>query len=239
MGRSKIISSIPLLLALCLNAHAASLLVAPNANAGVNGSTVQYGVLGNGDDENITFQYDISASQLTPMVGASVTALGFRLPGGSLTIGTISNVGPYSLELSGSLNPIGSLNPNPANNIAPGGVTVYSSSLVIPANSLIGGPGPNPFYLINFSTPYLYSGGNLLVTLTNTAQVSIPVDANVVDSIVDTAACFGSFCQAEYFNYPITEFQYGTPTIPEPSTIALVGSGLLGVAGIARRRFKL
>ena len=236
----RIPSLLTLLLVLGLSAHA-TVLVAPNANAGTNGNAVQYGIFGNGTiGENVTFQFDMATSQLTPMDGSAITAIGFRLPGGASTINSATTVGPYSITLSGSLNPLGSLSATQSSNIAPGAVTVYNATLVIPANALVGGSGPNPFFLINFTTPYNYSGGDLLVTLSYTMQAAVGVDANSVDSLGDTSACVGGFCAAEYFNYPITEFQYSasTPT-PEPGTLALFGSGILGLAGMLRRKINL
>jgi hypothetical protein len=219
----------------------ASLLVAPNANAETNGSTDQFGVFGNGQGTAITFQWDLAASQLTPLDGTAITGIGFRLPGGARNISSPTTVGSWDLELSGSLNPIGSLNATPANNIASNAVVVYNnSSLVIPANSLIGGAGPNPFFLINFTTPFTYTGGDLLMTVTEPAITNLMVDANSVDALGDTAACFGTSCQAQFYNYPITEFQYSA--VPEPASFLLITTqitlflALLALGGATLKR---
>lgn len=227
-----------LLLACAVGAQA-DIIVAPNANTGANGGTQQFGVFGNGTDANITFQWDIAASQLTSLVGEDITGVGFRLPGGASTVGTATTIGAFSLELSSSLSPLGSLNATPANNIAANGVTVYNNpSLVIPANSLVGGVGPNPFYVIDFTTPFLYTGGALLITDTNKTTAMLAVDAASVNSVADTAACFGSGCEAEFYNFPVTEL-LGTPAVsgvPETSSLLLFGTVLAGAFMLFRHR---
>jgi hypothetical protein len=218
----------------------ADIIVAPNANGGTNGGTGQFGIFGNGSGDNITFQWDVAASQLTSLVGEDITAIGFRLPGGASTVNTATTIGAFNLELSGSLNPLGSLNATPANNIAANAVTVYNNpSLVIPANSLVGGAGPNPFYVIDFTTPFLYTGGDLLITTdTTSSKAAIEVDAVNVNSVADTSACFGGSCQAEFYNSPVTEL-VGTPAVsgvPETSSVLLFGTVLAGALILFRHR---
>lgn len=52
----------------------------------------------------------------------------------------------------------------------------------------------------------------------------LAVDANSVDALGDTAVCFGPFCEAEFYNYPVTEFD--AAPVPEPSSTVLVLSSL-------------
>ena len=233
------VSGALLLLVSGLSAQAAT-VVTPSGNLITNGNTSQLGVFGNGGGSPITFQWDFTASELNGLVGTTLTGIGFRLPGGSSTVSSSTSVGVWDLELSGSLNAFGSLNPTPSNNIAPGGTTVYDQSLVIPANSFVGGAGPNPFYVINFTTPYTYFGGDLLMTVTNPGTANLAVDANFVDAHGDTAACFSTGCQAQFFNYPITEFQFtpGFAVTPVPPALPLFISGLsaLGLLGWRRKR---
>jgi hypothetical protein len=98
--------------------------------------------------------------------------------------------------------------------------------------------------VINFSNPYTYEGGNLLLTLTHSAAASgfLDFDANQAgDGIgstlgnaftVDATVSDGSLVDG--YNYPITEFVF--TTVPEPATIGLVGMPVLAAWILCRRR---
>src|SRR5580704_14132074 len=145
MNRHKFTVWTGVLLMTCAVVAQADTVVAPNADATANGGAEQFGVFGNGTASGITFQWDTAASQLTSLVGEDITGIGLRLPGGVASVTSPTTIGAFSFELSGSLNPLGSLSSNPTDNIASNGVTVYDNpSLVIPANSFVGGAGPNP-----------------------------------------------------------------------------------------------
>jgi hypothetical protein len=207
----------------------AGIIVAPNANTSVDGNSVQldpFGELGNPQE----FQWVLNGSQLTGIVGDNITAIGFRLASGQSGQAP-STINSFDLELSSSNNPIGSLSTTYANNIGSNAVTVYNGSLSLPG--LTGGAGPNPFFLITFTTPFTYTGGNLLMTLVSSSDDSFAVDANAVgDGLGDTVAFFPvNSTKAEYYNYPITEFQF---TTPEPASSGLIALGLLAMGVLAR-----
>jgi PEP-CTERM motif len=209
--------------------RADSLLIAPNANAATSGNANQSILLSEGAPP-LTFQWDLAASQLTAMMGDTIDAIGFRLASASSNVTGPTTIGTFDLQLSSSLNPIGSLSGTPVNNIGPDAVTVYAGSLVL--GSLTGGAGPNPFFLINFVTPFTYTGGDLLMTenVANAPAIgTVFVDANFVDSLGDTSSTLNGG-EAQFFNYPITEFEYSPSTaVPEPSAVLLLGIGLLAV----------
>jgi hypothetical protein len=44
-------------------------------------------------------------------------------------------------------------------------------------------------------------------------------------------------CHADTFSLDITDAPSTTSAVPEPSTLALFGTGILGLTGVARRKF--
>jgi hypothetical protein len=209
-----------------------SFLVAPGANTSANGDGFTVIPFSSGA---WTFQWQIAASQLAPMAGDTVTSIGFRLATGASNVAAGASITNWDLELSPAANALGSLSTTFANNIGAGGVTVYDSSVTLPA--LTGGAGPNPFFLITFTTPYTYTSGDLLMTLVIPGGgPQLALDGNLVDANGDTAGQpGGGTAQAQFFNYPITEFGYTTAT-PEPATLGLCAAALLAFCGAKARR---
>lgn len=215
-------------------------LVVPNANAGTNGNGGTIIPMEEGATD-VLFQWDLAGSQFSSLpVGSAITAIGFRLQGGQTTSPSADvTVGTFDLQLSTSLNPLGALSATQSDNIGPDAVTVLSGPLTIPANALVGGAGPNPFFLIHFTLPYFYRGGDLLFSLhvANAAAVdSFILDGDNVDSIGDTVANLSGAQQTEFFNYPVTEILFTSGVqAPEPSSLLTLGSGMIFLAGCGLR----
>lgn len=114
-------------------------------------------------------------------LGSKLTGFSFRLANGqSAWPAAVRNWSSYDIQVSSTLFSPSALSTTFANNIASDVVTVRSGAFSIDANAYAGGTGPTPFGpIINFSTPYYYNGGNLLVTIRHTGN---GVDEAVLDS---------------------------------------------------------
>lgn len=216
----------------------AQFVVAPNGNAATEGSALISGPLQIG---GITYQFVFASSQFSAFSsGTSLTSIGFRLNAGQITVSTPLTFANYQITLSQPAQPFPTLNSVFASNIGAGSVLVRNGALTIPANALVGGAGPNPFYDIAFNTPYVYTGGDLLVTLSHTGNgTANPLtDGGSLSDGNSNTVLFNSFGAttgtADIFTYPIARF--GT-LVPEPGPLAfLVGMGASGAGFFVRRR---
>ncbi len=135
-----------------------------------------------------TYQMLIAGSELTNLTGKYLTALAFRaLPSASAAWPAVDvTISNYDIYLSGSVNPA-DRSLTFANNVVGTQTQVRSGSLVIPAGSVTVGGSPNAFsFYINFTTPWLYSGGNLLVQLHHTAFAGTSITSLSTESVLSS-----------------------------------------------------
>jgi hypothetical protein len=217
-------------------------IVLPAGNTATEASADLLGPFANRD---MTMQWVFASSELTGLLpGSTVTGIGLRLNAGQLDRPGIDvTYSSWELQLSPSANAAGSLDTTFAANVGPGAVTVRTGPLTIPAATLPGGAGPNPFHFIPFTTPYIYTGGDLLFTLRQDGTAGGPlftVDAvrlSDLPGIADTVRAEDAIAatgQAHFFNVPVTALQF-TP-VPEPGASIVTSAGLLVLAMWARRR---
>jgi hypothetical protein len=217
-----------------------NIIVAPNANTNVSGNNQQFGVLDTPTD-NVTFQFAYDASQFAGIANGSVLhGIGFRLPGGASTFASPLVYSSMSIEVATAAVGVGSLTTTFASNEGADNTVVRSGALTIPANSFVGGASPNPFFEIAFTTPFVYHGGSLVITVRHTDPgPSFSVDANSIPAgvpatIGNTVANFSSntattadSAGAGFYNVPIASFDFTTASVPEPAPLVLAAASLL------------
>jgi hypothetical protein len=186
----------------------------------------------------------LNAAGITP--GAVIDGLAYRRnTGGATGPAGDTNFASYNIFMSQSFADPASMTTTFANNVVGPQTQVHFGSLTFPANSMPGGATPNAFgQMLDFSTPYTYAGGSLLVEVRRSARTGDTVGFNTdVDNTAaiqlgtrwlfntgsDTATTGTLVVGGQIF-----QLQY-TP-IPEPSSLALIAAAGLATYWARRRR---
>ena len=150
---------------------------------------------------------------------------------------TQTDAGTFTITLSYTTKGINDLDPTFANNFGANPTQVFSGSI----NQSWNFPGT---LHISFTTPFTYdpTQGNLLIdvvgTNVSTPGGSIYYDVNSTGGYFTRLYCPGGLsCSTGTVQTGygwVTGLDY--TSVPEPGTLVMLGTGLLGVVGVIRRR---
>ncbi|MHC1737539.1 MAG: T9SS type A sorting domain-containing protein [Ignavibacteriaceae bacterium] len=145
-----------------------------------------------------TIQLLISENLLTPYIGKEIKGFTWRL-GPAATANwpaTDQTFLNYDVYLSGSVAPA-DRSLTFANNIVGTQTLVRTGSLVIAAGVFTYGMTPNKFgQVVNFTTGYLYTGGNLLIEIRHSGTANLSTSTDAVGTAITGYGTLFSACWA-------------------------------------------
>ncbi|MGD1320000.1 T9SS type A sorting domain-containing protein [Chryseobacterium sp. 2R14A] len=156
------------------------------------------------------FQILIAHAPISLMTNKYITSISFSLQGSYTNAWPLTDTtfGSYEIYLSKGVTPP-NIQMNFAANIVGTQTMVKSGSLIIPAGSVPAGNSSNPYaYTLVFDTPYLYTGGNLVIEIRHTGHnnpVDVPVrtiDTNTMVNTTYLSACWQQGNGITKFNFP-------------------------------------
>lgn len=142
------------------------------------------------------FQMLIAHAPISLMTNKYISSISFRLQDSHTNSWPLSDTtfGSYEIYLSKGVTPP-NMQMNFAANITGSQTMVRSGSLTIPTGSVPGGNSSNPHaYTFVFDTPYLYTGGNLVIEIGHTgsnSSTSVPSKA-----IYTNSTAYGTYLSA-------------------------------------------
>jgi hypothetical protein len=192
-------------------------------------------------DAASTIQFIYGSSFLSGIpIGAQISGIQFRREGGLAATPTSDvTYTNFSLTLSKSLAAPGSLSTAFASNQGADAIEVRTGSLFVPTNAYPGGTAPNSFGpVISFTSPYTYTGGDLLVTIRHTGAAGLTgIQGRFLDAENDSNLQYllatGSLSTTATTNQPYAPV--ANLIVPEPTGLCVLGAGALLLCRRARR----
>lgn len=197
-------------------------IVAPNAAAAVEGSGGLSTCLSSGPR---TLQWVIARSQLSSIpVGSVITGITYRLDAGASTWPSANaTANQYDIFIGSALNPPASASTTFAANTAPDTVVGRGGPLLISPGAFPGVPAsPNAFAaFIPFTTRYVYTGGDLCITLRHSGFQNLATTAfadaiTTSDPLATNMVALADFASANATvgaktNAPVLRIRYAPP----------------------------
>ncbi len=239
------LSALLTLLVVASSAVAGNLTVVPNQFTNVEGNSSSSTLFQTASSSLQVYYSEafLTAAGITP--GMFIDGLAYRRNGGGAT-------GPagdtffenYDIFLSESFATPGSFTNTFASNVVGAQTHVRGGPLTLSANSMPGGGTPNDFGpMIDFTTPYIYDGGSLLIEIRRSARTGDTTSflTDVDNSIASQAGARWLFnlssdtAATGTISNSAQIFQLRYAPVPGPSSLALFA--IVGTAtGLTRRR---
>lgn len=190
----------------------------------------------------ITFQQVFGPSQLAGLTpGRTITGMQLRLDFQWFE-SPASFVSNFDVSIGPSNFAPGSLSDSVTANQGAGTVLARSGSLTFAQDSFTFGDMPNAFGpVITFTTPYTYTGGNLLITVSHSTpnnELDFDVGSGIVGAQVKQAQLYGATTLTDAADDTGIAMQFTLAAVPEPTTYMMIGLAVAVSGGVGYRRWR-
>jgi hypothetical protein len=209
------LSAVGVLAMLTATAHADPIIITGTNSGNVSTATVNCSF--NSQTNTLTFTITNTSALTSPGSTSTITSIGFDLPplGNASSSGLNGFTGMQAPSLSSTFD---------FSDADLGNVPAGFNNVVLDFGFTTG-PGGN------------FNGGSTNLGLLPGESASFTVTGAAFAGFTEAQICNAIFVRFQ--NVPVAGSDVGTPTsVPEPSTMLLLGTALIGLGGIVRRRIK-